>query len=199
MKTIEKECKYHGLTEYRYDKSNKRNVCKKCASQAVQRRRDKVKQMAVEYLGGKCNICGYDKCLGALDFHHRDSNKKDFGISHKGYTRSWEKVKKELDKCDLLCSNCHREKHWNEDRSQYSVESKQRIEKEIKCNCCNNYFVTKEKNRKYCSQDCSKSRYKNNKPSKEQLLKDFNELRFATKVAKKYGVSDTTVRNWVGS
>jgi predicted HNH restriction endonuclease len=78
---------------------------------AVQRRREKVRLMAVNYKGGRCQVCRYDRCLEALEFHHLDSTKKDFGISKKGYTRSWEKVKAEADKCVLLCANCHREVH----------------------------------------------------------------------------------------
>jgi len=78
---------------------------------AVRKRRWKIRQMAVEYKGGKCSICGYHRCTEALEFHHLDASKKDFGISNKGYTRSWEKVKKELDKCIMLCANCHREVH----------------------------------------------------------------------------------------
>lgn len=65
--------------------------------------------MAIEYKGGKCQICGYDKCEGALELHHLHQEKKSFGIGDKGYTRSWDKVKTELDKCILLCANCHRE------------------------------------------------------------------------------------------
>ncbi len=56
-------------------------------------------------------ICGYSKCPGALDFHHRDPKKKDFGLAVKGLTRSWEKIQKEIDKCVLVCANCHREIH----------------------------------------------------------------------------------------
>jgi 5-methylcytosine-specific restriction endonuclease McrA len=78
---------------------------------AVQRRREKVRLMAVSYKGGCCQVCGYDRCIEALEFHHLDPTQKDFGISHKGYTRSWEKVKEEADKCILLCANCHREFH----------------------------------------------------------------------------------------
>lgn len=76
---------------------------------AVQARRKKLKEIAIKYKGGKCVNCGYDKCLEALDFHHLSG--KDFGISSKGYTRSWESVKAEVDKCILLCANCHREIH----------------------------------------------------------------------------------------
>lgn len=67
---------------------------------------------SLEYKGFKCEICGYDKCIAALEFHH--PYEKDFGISSKGYTRAWEKVKLELDKCILVCSNCHREIHEEE-------------------------------------------------------------------------------------
>jgi len=75
---------------------------------AVAKRRRKIKLMAIQYKGGKCQICGYNKYPGALDLHHINGQ-KPFGISDKGYTRSWVKVKQELDKCILLCANCHRE------------------------------------------------------------------------------------------
>jgi len=67
--------------------------------------------MVVEYKGGKCNLCGYKKSIEALELHHLDKKKKDFGISADGLTRSWEKVKKEAEKCMLVCANCHRELH----------------------------------------------------------------------------------------
>ena len=78
---------------------------------AVAKRRKSLKAQALDYKGGKCAICGYDKCSSALEFHHIDPKQKDFGIGEKGYTRSWEKVKHELDKCILICSNCHHEVH----------------------------------------------------------------------------------------
>ncbi|HDZ76896.1 MAG TPA: hypothetical protein ENH41_02285 [Candidatus Omnitrophica bacterium] len=78
---------------------------------AVRKRRKKVRQMAIEYKDGQCEVCGYDRCIDALEFHHNDSFSKDFSISEKGYTRSWTKVKEELNKCMLLCANCHREVH----------------------------------------------------------------------------------------
>ncbi len=76
---------------------------------AVAKRRRKIKLLSVQYKGGKCQICGYEKYVGALDLHHINSSQKSFSIAHKGYTRSWERVKKELDKCILVCANCHRE------------------------------------------------------------------------------------------
>lgn len=80
---------------------------------AVSKRRKKIRDMAVEYKGGKCMICGYSKCHEALEFHHTDSTKKDFGVSQDGLTRSWERVMRELDKCIMVCANCHRELHVN--------------------------------------------------------------------------------------
>jgi len=77
----------------------------------VDRFRREQKRKAVEYLGGKCECCGYDKCLDALEFHHRDPNAKDFGISSSGITYKWERLRVELDKCMLVCSNCHKEIH----------------------------------------------------------------------------------------
>ena len=66
--------------------------------------------MAVEYKGGKCRICGYDKCAGALDFHHKNPLEKDFTIS--GNAGKWDNIKEELDKCEMLCKNCHAEQHY---------------------------------------------------------------------------------------
>src|SRR5690348_2345711 len=78
---------------------------------AVARRRKRLRAKAVTYKGGKCIVCGYDRCQAALDFHHLDPKKKDFGISMDGITRAWKTIQLELDKCVLVCSNCHREIH----------------------------------------------------------------------------------------
>jgi hypothetical protein len=78
---------------------------------AVQKRRKRLKEKAIEYKGGKCESCGYSRCREALEFHHSVNNKKEFGVAAKGYTRSWKKVKEEIEKCLLLCANCHREIH----------------------------------------------------------------------------------------
>ena len=84
---------------------------RKLRSKAVSKKRKKIKEKAIEYKGGKCVICGYNKCQGALEFHHIDTSKKNFSISSTGMTRSWEKIKIELDKCICVCANCHREIH----------------------------------------------------------------------------------------
>jgi 5-methylcytosine-specific restriction endonuclease McrA len=78
---------------------------------AVKKRRKKVREMAISHKGGKCQSCGYNRCLDALEFHHLLKDEKSFGISAKGYTRSWKAIEKELEKCIMLCANCHRELH----------------------------------------------------------------------------------------
>lgn len=79
--------------------------------EAVSKRRKKLRAMAAEYKGGKCIICGYDRYIGALEFHHIDQDGKSFDLSSRGLTRSWERIKKEIEKCVLVCANCHREIH----------------------------------------------------------------------------------------
>jgi len=81
---------------------------------AVIKRRKKVKEMAVAYRGGKCCKCGYKRYIGALEFHHRNSRRKEITISADGCCHAWSRVRRELDKCDLLCANCHRERHRDE-------------------------------------------------------------------------------------
>lgn len=78
---------------------------------AVDKRRKKIKTLAIAYKGGKCQFCGYNRCVGALEFHHLDPKTKDFGLGQNGLTRSWERTRRELDKCILICSNCHKEIH----------------------------------------------------------------------------------------
>jgi hypothetical protein len=95
-------------------RKNKKNInrlpyCKRCWVIVTKEYNTKRKQAAVDYKGGKCVKCGYNKCLGALEFHHRDPEAKEFAICKKW---SLEKMKAELDKCDLVCSNCHKETHY---------------------------------------------------------------------------------------
>lgn len=71
--------------------------------------RQRMKLRAIAYKGGRCERCPYDRCPSALTFHHLDPSQKDFTISQ--VTRRWEVVRAELDKCIMLCMNCHAEEH----------------------------------------------------------------------------------------
>lgn len=78
-------------------------------SQSVIDWRKRSKLKLIEYKGGKCEICGYNTSIAALHFHHKNSQEKDFQIGGSSY--SFEKLKIEVDKCILVCSNCHSEIH----------------------------------------------------------------------------------------
>ncbi len=80
--------------------------------------RDKVKkEELIKFKGGKCEKCGYNKCSQALDFHHINPSVKEFGVNaNKGQTI--ESLLEEAKKCELLCSNCHREYHAKESASK---------------------------------------------------------------------------------
>ena len=70
------------------------------------------KWKALEYKGGKCQTCGEDR-PATLCFHHRDPSKKSFNLDGRTFAnRKWEFVKEEVDKCDLLCHNCHHMIHY---------------------------------------------------------------------------------------
>lgn len=85
--------------------------CKECDTSERKKITRKKKEILIEMLGGKCMTCGYNKCIQALDFHHKGD--KNFNISQR-LRHSIETLKKEIVKCDLLCSNCHRELHADE-------------------------------------------------------------------------------------
>jgi len=71
--------------------------------------RRRVKEQLVSEAGGACALCGYDRYLGALQFHHADPAEKSFGLSGRGLAYSMDSLRREAEKCVLLCSNCHAE------------------------------------------------------------------------------------------
>jgi len=80
------------------------------SSERQKKRGNDRKRELVEMKGGKCMKCTYSKCLRALSFHHRNPSTKKFGLDVRNLTNhSWESIIKEVEKCDLLCSNCHME------------------------------------------------------------------------------------------
>jgi endogenous inhibitor of DNA gyrase (YacG/DUF329 family) len=168
-----------------------------------------MKVKAVAYKGGKCTECGYNKCLGAMEFHHLDEKTKSFELSN-CHTRSWATVLKELDKCILLCSNCHKEVEWLKKADKYKyyeqigqlqeIEAKNKKAKGpffFECETCKKQFEspTSEK-RRFCSDRCNKfSQRRVEWPEKEQLEKLVWE-KPTTHIAKNYGVSENTVGDW---
>jgi hypothetical protein len=102
------ECRRHGRTRFVLENRGYYR-CIKCRSGNVIDWRRRKKQQLVEEAGGKCQICGYHRCMAALEFHHIDPSTKSFPLSMRGCTRSIETLRGEAAKCVLLCANCHAE------------------------------------------------------------------------------------------
>ena len=147
--------------------------------------------------GGKCEICGYDKNIAALDFHHVNPENKSFELDARRLSNtSMEKLLEEADKCILVCSNCHREIH-NEhlDKSNipillsemtsnhYNLEHKNRTGI---CKYCGKEFPY-SKGKIYCSDECRE--LDKNYPEYIDIITKYDELRSWEKVAQFYGVT----------
>lgn len=99
----------------------RKSCCRRCfIARDLEIGRDK-KRRVIEHLGGKCTRCGYNKCHGALELHHHADKSSDWTILR---NFGWDRILKELKKCILLCANCHREVHWEEDWQRVSVSSR---------------------------------------------------------------------------
>lgn len=94
-------------------KDGRGSQCKRCDRTGKKLRRVEKKQRLIEAFGGKCCLCGYSKCIGALDFHHEGNESKEFTIAD-FLTRKFSNLMREARKCKLLCANCHRELHYLE-------------------------------------------------------------------------------------
>jgi transposase len=101
-------CRNHGKTEFVVS-SDGSYRCRRCRVESVARRRRRVKMTLVAEAGGCCVVCGYDRCLTALAFHHLDPSDKRLAISQNGVTLSLDTVRAEARKCVLVCANCHAE------------------------------------------------------------------------------------------
>ena len=102
------DCPRHGKTNFILE-GRGHYRCKRCRVESVVRHRRKVKAQLVAEAGGCCFICGYDRYIGALEFHHMDPSEKLHEVSSYGVTLSLDAARTEAAKCVLLCSNCHAE------------------------------------------------------------------------------------------
>ena len=108
--TKQKECKKHGLTTYQKNVQNKW-ICLECRKENRLKHRHTMKDKIFEYKKRvSCEICGYNKSTWALEYHHLESETKDFNPATLS-NMSYETATKELDKCIVICSNCRWELH----------------------------------------------------------------------------------------
>ncbi|ATW58232.1 hypothetical protein CNR37_00015 [Pseudomonas phage ventosus] len=104
-------CKHHGETLFspQRHKGKETWYCRQCRNDQQLARRKENKEKAVACKGGCCEVCGYSKCIAALEFHHLDPTTKEREGEFRSW--SWDKIRAEVDKCILVCSNCHKEIH----------------------------------------------------------------------------------------
>jgi hypothetical protein len=104
-----RECRHHSRTEFGlYGVADPRWRCKRCVCEAVTRRHQKVKRELVDEAGGRCCICGYDRAINNLHFHHVDPRQKSF-VMTMARGKSISAYRAEAKKCVLVCANCHGE------------------------------------------------------------------------------------------
>ena len=112
-KSIVYKCSKCGDTNKDNFYKGRNTICKKCKNMETYNLSREKRDFAIEYLGGKCSHCGYDKYKCALDIHHEDPEKKDKNFSNMRHW-SYERIIKELKGCVLLCKNCHSAFHVGE-------------------------------------------------------------------------------------
>ena len=177
---------------------------------AVSEYRRRRKMNLIKVCGSKCNLCGYDKAISALEFHHLNQTEKDYGIASNGTCHDLEKDLKETKKCILVCANCHREIHEDlyplsflEEKQIYDEEYANQLRQEKQdligkktyfCKECGKE-ITRYSESGLCS-DCIKSKTRIvNRPSREELKQMIRTMPF-TQIGTMYGVSDNAVRKW---
>lgn len=118
--SLPRRCRFCGETDPTKFPTNRRlvySICMVCRNKKYRLRNKRKREAAIRWLGGKCSRCGYDKCIGALHFHHRDPAKKDPTWKSLRF-KALEKIEAEIAKCDLLCANCHAEEHWGKEETE---------------------------------------------------------------------------------
>jgi transposase len=105
---VQMTCRHHGLTDF-WLEGRGAYRCLRCRGEAVSRWRRNAKLRLVAEAGGCCQVCGYQRYVGALEFHHLDPSTKSFSLAQNGVTRSYERLRAEARKCALVCANCHAE------------------------------------------------------------------------------------------
>lgn len=186
--------------------TDNRGYCKKCLCEYHQNRIRKIKIKMILYKGGSCERCNLnikDSHYSVFDFHHLNPSTKDPNFSGIK-SQKWEKIQNEIDKCKLLCSNCHRITHaeislsFKVDDVLVLMNSKSGrslwIESDNKLNCICGKSISKKSS--LCRDCYKKSIRRQERPSLENLINDIELLGYKG-TGEKYGVSDNSIRKWI--
>lgn len=163
--------------------------------------RIKMKQELIKYKGGKCQMCGFNKDIpGAFAFHHRDPKDKLFNISSFQVLNK-KKLYKEVDKCDMLCMNCHAEVHDKKEERDYILkifhERKEHFFlKEIECKRCKKMFKPERRIREQCKECGYDVNHKIKNPPTREELENLMKTMTWRAIGDKYGVSDNGIKKW---
>ena len=176
------------------------------SAKAVLDFRRRRKELLVQVLGSRCSLCGYDKCIGALEFHHINPEDKMFQLSS-GNCHSLEKDLEEAKKCLLVCATCHREIHtsniyddvdlwkyqyYNDD---FAIKQTHKERKELVCAECGASITRFSKSGKCISCVQKGKKRVSEHPDRDTLKSLIRTLPFTT-IADQYNCSDNAVRKW---
>lgn len=174
------------------------------SAQAVSEFRRRRKKNLIRVCGEKCCLCGYNKTISALEFHHIHPEMKKFGIAS-GNCHNLEDDLLEIKKCVLVCANCHREIHdglYSDEELEHEkifIDSiadelrQEREEKKYYCKSCGKE-LSQENQSKLC-RECYKKSQRENRPSRLELKEMIRTMPF-TKIGERFGVSDNAIRKW---
>lgn len=167
--------------------------------------RIRLKERSVYVMGEKCQCCGYDKCITALEFHHLDPLKKDFSFGD-NTNRSWQNTKEELKKCILVCANCHREIHSglidnNKLQSSFIESRAEEIDKLIQDLKTHKVYYCKTCGKEVwqgndCCPECAAKKLRVVERPNRELLKEKIRNQTFISIGNEYGVSDNAIRKW---
>lgn len=210
---MQKKCRICGSSFETITYGGSRQYCFICVpetkdvNQRTIQKRQAIRKQAIKNLGGKCLKCGEIKEY-LIDFHHVNQDEKKHSISALLANSKVELFFKELEKCIPLCSNCHREYHYFNDKENKTIEEyleieqinfwKDDLERDqtfIKhfCEDCNKEIVSKKFNN-LCF-ECYKKKFGRQKPSREELKNLVRNNSFVA-VSKMFGVTDNAIRKW---
>lgn len=170
------------------------------SKEATTKARQKRKEDLVYVHGGKCAICGYNRCIGALQFHHINPDEKEYGLSS-GNCHSWENDIKESKKCILVCSNCHQEIHMglitdilktSFNQEKCDEKSLEKLDHPSYCKNCGKKITT---GANYCKECWPLIRRKAERPSREELKQLIRTKNFC-EIGREFGLTDNAIRKW---
>lgn len=165
------------------------------------------KKNLVYVMGGKCALCGYDRCIGALEFHHINPETKKYGLSS-GNCHSMKEDLLEAQKTILVCANCHREiengliiqplfTSYIQERAEEVLRNTEAVKSKT-YNYCIDCGKIIDSQATRCTKCASKMRRVADRPEREEL-KNLIRTQSFTKIGQQFGVSDNAIRKWCDS